>query len=374
MDVFGGGKIEFKVFEVFPRTLRNQEYLRQKEEAERAAREEQELAERQRRERDQKLKDERLEAERQRKAEEKKRKEEEQRRQEEEEQRSRLEGAMEKFIKELSDNKTLSEFSLSGLDLGPVRCRLIAQALEGNKTLKGLHMARKQVQDDEGEELIRRVALNKCLTKLEIEGNNLTSNSCRRIGELIAQNKTLRVIDLEGNSLVSASDYTGINSIARALRTNKSLLSLNLSNCGLDKTCGIALADAMKVNFTLISMDLVGNYRIDIQQVQEIQDCLIRNKRLYDEERFREWEERKRMRKEEERTEMIDTTIEREHIKTINMKSREIAALKQKRDRWEEEKANKELAMKKDMEKLMNLAKKRAEKKRPRRKRSPKKS
>lgn len=48
-------------------------------------------------------------------------------------------------------------------------------------------------------------------------------------------------------------------------------------------------------NTTLISLDIDQNPEMDLNHVRAIQECLKRNKKAYDDERYKEFVERKRM-------------------------------------------------------------------------------
>lgn len=64
------------------------------------------------------------------------------------------------------------------------------------------------------------------------------------------------MIDLEGNPLIKGQgdtvSYKGMDALVDALRTNDTLLSLNLNNTGLDATCSKRIREMMEVNTTLI--------------------------------------------------------------------------------------------------------------------------
>lgn len=250
---------------------------------------------------------------------EKRKQEERRRRKEEEQQRSTLEGRLAKLIADLNSNMTGSEITLSGVDMGPARWRILAKALEDNISLKELHIVRKAVADDEGVEIVKGLLKNHSIEKLELQGNNLGKNTAVVIGELLEINDSLRYLDLEGNELFDADlkDNVGIVAIAEGIMKNQCLIALNMSNCNLDNNCGILLANAMKRNSTVIDFDYRGNV-FSLETIKDINESLKRNKKLYDEQRLAEWTERKNARKEDEYNEMIDITLQQEHIKKMS--------------------------------------------------------
>lgn len=96
------------------------------------------------------------------------------------------------------------------------------------------------------------------------------------------------------------TSYKGLDAMVDALRTNDTLLSLNLNNTGLDVGASKKIREMMEINQTLINLDIDNNPEMNIEDVIAIQDSLLKNKQDYDDERYMEFIERKRMRREED--------------------------------------------------------------------------
>lgn len=107
------------------------------------------------------------------------------------------------MLQQLFHNQTPFEYSLSGLDLGPARCRILAQHVAYNTSLLSLDLSRKLIDDKEGVDLANMIAMNKTLRKLELEGNKLGMNSASAFGRALKQNRTLKYLDLESNQLTA---------------------------------------------------------------------------------------------------------------------------------------------------------------------------
>ncbi|OMJ73667.1 hypothetical protein SteCoe_27603 [Stentor coeruleus] len=361
MDPFAV-QAEFKFVKELPKTKRNLEEQARIEAQERQHEEFKKQEKKMSEEQQQRLKAEEWERAKHKQEIEKKRLEEDRRKREEVQQRSTLEGRLAKLIADLNSNNTNSEVTLSGIDMGPARWRILAEALETNISLKELHLVKKGISDDDGEELMTRLKKNFTLEKLELQGNNLGKSTGRVVGELLEINDTMKYIDLEGNDLYDKDlkDISGIVSIAEGIKKNTCLVTLNLSSCNLDNQCGKLLADALKVNEVIIHFDFRRN-DFDLDTVREINHYLQRNKELYDKERMMEWNERKSAHKEDEYMEMLEITLQQEHMKKVNIMGREEATKQEKVMRWEEERLKKDIEMKREMDKLMNEAKKRQE-------------
>lgn len=95
------------------------------------------------------------------------------RKREEEEQMKRLEGRMLAMVTGLQNQDTPLDYSLAGLELGPTRCRILAQNIAYNDTLKSLDLSRKFILDGEGECVPTMLYTNTSLRKLNLEGNCL---------------------------------------------------------------------------------------------------------------------------------------------------------------------------------------------------------
>jgi hypothetical protein len=95
----------------------------------------------------------------------------------EEEQMSRLEGRIRIMLNNMQANITPKEYTLSGINLGSTRCGILAKNVAFNRTLTVLHLARKNIEDDDGVELAKLLLANKTLRKLELEGNKLGPKS-----------------------------------------------------------------------------------------------------------------------------------------------------------------------------------------------------
>lgn len=85
-----------------------------------------------------------------------------------------------------------------------------------------------------------------------------------------------------------------------ALRTNKTLIALNVANNQLDDSLGKDFKNMLEVNTTLIDFEISFNM-FHLTDVREIQRLLQRNNKEFNENRLREWKERKHMLNEDEK-------------------------------------------------------------------------
>jgi len=173
--------------------------------------------------------------------------------------------------------------------------------LTTNNSLLGIHLSRKDLTDADALEIGAMIKQNQKLQKLELEGNRFGAEGLKLISKELAQsNTTIRYLDLENNPLTGPAkqDVSGIEELAEMLLHNQKLLVMNLGNTGLTAQSGHLISEAMKENKTLISLEISGN-DLPVEEIRSIQDSLMRNKKAYDEERLREFKERKMMNEED---------------------------------------------------------------------------
>ena len=151
------------------------------------------------------------------------------------------------FLRQAKSSTTPGCYSLSGLDLGSARTSIVARTVAFCSSLTTLHLCRKNIQDKEGMDIARALLTNTTLRKLELEGNVLGNQTARVLALALKKNKTLRYLDLESNDLTrNGEENAGVVEMISALIHNKTLLSLNMANNGLDEPTGRLFCDLFK--------------------------------------------------------------------------------------------------------------------------------
>lgn len=163
---------------------------------------------------------------------------------------------------------------------------------------------------------MKALQYNHNLEKLCLEGNQLGPKFLESLAETLKVNKTIRYIDLEGNPLTNGNNESGIDSLFDALKSNDTLMHLNLNNTGLTDTSGKVILNTLKVNKKIIMLDIEKNPFIKLDTVRKIQEQLQENNRIWTAIRKKEWNERKKLIKEEDNTYEINKMRE-EEIETI---------------------------------------------------------
>ena len=164
-----------------------------------------------------------------------------------------------------------------------------------------MDFARQGIEDLDGIKVAQMLYTNDKLRKLDLEGNLLGPKSAQAFGEVLKVNKTLKYLNLESNQLtLDGQDMQGVLGLMEFLDHNCTLLSLNIANNMIDQKTMSAFIDKLKDNTTLIEFDFSKNKDIRLEDSRQIQQYLKRNKAMYDAERQKEWQERKKMRAEDE--------------------------------------------------------------------------
>lgn len=157
---------------------------------------------------------------------------------------STLSGALHKTLEEIQLSTSPASVSFQGYTLGP-QSVVIAKSLGINTSSLFVDLSRCGIQDEEGSTFGKLLRKNQTMRVLQMEANMLGPKSANDFGQNLAHNTGLIHLDLQSNLLTADNELHGFYSLVEALKTNKSLLSLNISNCGLDPECGKILLEAM---------------------------------------------------------------------------------------------------------------------------------
>ena len=103
------------------------------------------------------------------------------------------------LLRKLQNDQTARDMSMSGIELGTTRTRILCNNVAKNSSLKCLSMNRKCIEEEVGEDLAKMLLYNNNLRKLELESNKLGPHSAKAFSDVIRHNKVLEFLDLENN-------------------------------------------------------------------------------------------------------------------------------------------------------------------------------
>ena len=164
----------------------------------------------------------------------------------------------------------MTEADLSGNKLGFAGAVIVSAFLPKCKALSSLSIANNDIGPNGAQRVAKAVVAMRTITALDISSNELEDEGAEHLAEALGAN-VLSTLNLSDNNLAMFGDMTGIAALARAVKANEALTSLNLSGSGLcprslqggkvkTEIVGIvALSVALKANATLLSLDLSNN-------------------------------------------------------------------------------------------------------------------
>jgi hypothetical protein len=129
----------------------------------------------------------------------------------------------------------------------------------------------------------------------------------------------------------------------------------------MDERCGAKWMDTTRINWDLIDFEF-GFNKFTLEQARTIQDNLRRNKRKYDEDRLREWRERKLMNDEDIR--LKNLYLEEQAMKEQERMEEEARELREHEidEQWRKHLLDSEIEKQQLIQQLEEAAKMRAEK------------
>jgi Leucine-rich repeat (LRR) protein len=180
----------------------------------------------------------------------------------------------------LKNNETLLSLDLSSNGVTGVGVYVTGYAHETGCISKLPYFVREWgLGDGDGASAIARaLETNKTLTSLDLSYNQIGCNGEQALICRLQPHEKERELNLVGDQI----DSVGVHSIARALKTNKTLTTLDLSHNSITGVGEQAITDALETNTTLTSFYL----DCDNQQAEIIKLYLNRNRQLYSDRRL----------------------------------------------------------------------------------------
>lgn len=174
----------------------------------------------------------------------------------------------------LKVNTSIEELRIDRNNIGDVGAKHIAWSMKVNTTITNLDLSLNRIADEGIKSLCESVALNKLsnLTHLHLRLNKITDLGVAAIAKLLTSSTPLETLNLAFNR------FTGLQHIADALTTNKTLKTLILrSNNVGDKVK--YLCESLQSNSTLTFLDL-ANIGLDNSGLKHLGAALAKNSAL----------------------------------------------------------------------------------------------
>lgn len=162
------------------------------------------------------------------------------------------------------------------LDVNSISARALSKVMWVNTSITCLDLSNNELNDHAGSYIARILKRNSTLKKIELDNNKLGAGSASAFGECLQLNNTLINLSLDSNPICTIHDSSGVKGLSDALRSNTSIVSLNLWRTGITADVGAILASAIERNATLLFCD-VGQNMINMCDVKRITDKLDAN-------------------------------------------------------------------------------------------------
>ena len=157
----------------------------------------------------------------------------------------------------LKTNTILNRISVARCGISEKGCKAIGDALMVNRSLQVLDLRHNPISTAVVH-IAESLKQNDSLREINLSDCDISVKGGEAIGDALMVNRSLQVLDLRDNPISA-----GVVHIAESLKRIRSLLKINLCNCGLTEKGAESLAISLKENNSLQTLILRGNYLSD---------------------------------------------------------------------------------------------------------------
>lgn len=177
------------------------------------------------------------------------------------------------LIKGLVLNKTISQIDLSHNKISNSGARKIAKFLLSTQVLTHLDLADNQIHYEGSRYLAQALKVNKILKHLSLKLNRLDDKAGSKLCiDLLNNSSNLESLSLSSNSL----GHMFCESLAEFLKLNRSIRSLDISCNFIDDSNAATLKDSLEGNPNIIEID-VRNNQLAEETEEEISEIITKN-------------------------------------------------------------------------------------------------
>ena len=176
----------------------------------------------------------------------------------------------------LSSSASLKELDISGNELSSEAVELIISGLHHNTTLTKLDMNFSYFSYQNTNSLASVLSTNRTLVHLNLRDCEIDSDGACQLANALTTNDTLQTLHIEDNPGI---ETIGATAFAKMLRTNSTLICLDLCECNIDSEGARQLASALCTNDTLQKLSVSDN-SIGVEGASAVAEMLQKNKSL----------------------------------------------------------------------------------------------
>lgn len=159
------------------------------------------------------------------------------------------------------------------LNVSSISARALAKAMWINNTIICLDLSSCGLNDNAGCYIARILKKNNTLQKMELDNNYFGPSTAKAFAESLVINTSLVHLSLDSNALTrgggAEADFSGVIEFSKAIAINTTLKFLNLWGTNLGIQGGIAMADGLELNDTILLCD-VGHNSIHTDEAMRI--------------------------------------------------------------------------------------------------------
>ena len=176
----------------------------------------------------------------------------------------------------------ITKFALQINSIGIEGVSAIAEMLTTNTSITELNLCCNNIKNKGIEILVEGIQSNHTITSIFLNGISIDNDGVKPLANLIRTSTTLISLELSGNKITAEGAIYLADAIKANPFTNLAKLSLRCNNIGEPKdqktiytNVGYAaLADAMEVNSSIVTLDVIGNNsdknsKLDIEIIEQ---------------------------------------------------------------------------------------------------------
>ena len=205
--------------------------------------------------------------------------------------RKKAEESVQRILQSIPHGINVPEVCLDVEEVNSVEFGILCDMLKMNACVRALHFERLKLQDHDGVVVSHLIGASKSIERVFLDDNALSCSTLEALSVVVEKNCWLKVLSLRGNDLSSAGPAAFLQFMQSVAR-NRSLRSLDVSNCWLTAECGLAITSCLRENTTLVQVDVSRNGFSDSLWMTIVELCNS-NRRQYDVSLLRETEERR---------------------------------------------------------------------------------
>ena len=150
--------------------------------------------------------------------------------------------------------------SICRMHLNDISTRSISRHLWSDHSLVSLDMTNCQITDRGGVYIARVLKQNTSIKTLELGDNLIGFKTCVILADSLKTNHTLTFLGLDSNPLTSKNVTDAVESLSSIIMQNSSLHHLSLYRCNIGVGGGRAIANAISTNDNLCCLEFEYNY------------------------------------------------------------------------------------------------------------------